>query len=377
MHDFYKCEAPKKLRVGFTEAHGMAHELSKFPPSGVEYSFLQPIKASHRVLKSPIKGYFGHYETADHELIEAVLSPIFTKNRWLYSLANFHEAMAFNFFGIPLPRAVRFAFIRSLLMRDNFIKLIFWSQAGKDTLREYGCADDAELLKKTAVVYPAVRRVSDSLINFNKEEVNLLFSGDFFRKGGVNVLDSFEALQKRFTKIKLLLCCDETIDFNTTNTDLKNYALKKIYDNKSVIMMGRVKRDKYINDVLPVTDIYLLPTYAETFGFAVLEAMAYGIPVVSTNIAALPEMVKDKYSGLMVDVSNYDCERMFKGYVVNDIPSLFRDTVTCGLTSSLSELIASADMREFMGRNGLAIARKKFSFEERNSQMLKIYRDAV
>ena len=72
-------EAQKKqgsgcIRVALTEKHGMAVELSKFPPSGVEYSFIDPIPCKQRIVRSPIKGYLGHYSSNDHDLIEAILS---------------------------------------------------------------------------------------------------------------------------------------------------------------------------------------------------------------------------------------------------------------------------------------------------------------
>jgi glycosyltransferase involved in cell wall biosynthesis len=366
-----------RLLVGFTEAHGMAKELCNSPPVGVQYSFLKPLEASNRLLRSPIKGYFRHYEAENHDLIEAVLSPIFTKSRWVYSLANFHEAMAFNLMGIPLPRSIRFAFIKHLMMKDNFKKLIFWSQAGKDTLQEYCCVSDEDLLKKVAVVYPSIREVPDNLVKYNDDDVHLLFTGDFFRKGGVNVIDAFEMAQKDFPTIKLILCCDEKIDFNTQNVALKHEYLRKIDVNKGIISRGRISRDELLNEVLPRADIYLLPTYVEAFGFAILEAMAYGIPVISTNHFAIPEMIENNISGYLIDTSMFDCDKMFNGYVVNEIPIDFRIHVTDKLYDYICILIKSVELRAQLGKAALKIARTKFSFEERNTKMLDIYQEAV
>jgi glycosyltransferase involved in cell wall biosynthesis len=365
------------FRIGFTEAHGMAKELCISPPTGVEYSFLIPLKASSSFLRSPIKGFFGRYETRNHDLIEAVLSPIFTNNRWIYSLANFHEAMAFNFLGIPLPRTTRFALIKHLLFRDNFKKLIFWSQAGKNTLQEYLSDNDWHLFKKVAVVYPAIREVPDNLVKYNNNDVHILFTGDFFRKGGVNVIDAFEMAQKIFPNIKLILCCNEKIDFNTQNDSLKREYLRKIDGNKGIIIRGRIPRDELLYEVLPRTDIYLLPTYVEAFGFAILEAMAYGIPVISTNHFAIPEMIEHNVSGYLIDTSKFDCDKLFKGYVVNQLPDDFRNHVTDNLYVYLIRLIESADERTRIGLAGLQTARTKFSFKERNTKMLEIYTNAL
>jgi glycosyltransferase involved in cell wall biosynthesis len=365
------------FRVGLTERHGMAKEYSQFPPFGVVYSFLNPITSSSRILRSPIKGYFSHYESEQHDLIEAILSPIFTKNSWVYSLANFQEAMAFNLCGCPLPRAFRLAYMKHLILKDNFKKLIFWSEAGKSTIRTYGGVSDERILNKVAVVYPAIRKVSENLINYSNKDVNIFFSGDFFRKGGVNVIDAFERAKNIYPGIQLTLCCDEKSDFNTSNTELRNEYLKKIHNIGGITNRGRIPRDELINTILPQTDIYLLPTYAEAFGYAILEAMAYGIPVISTNLFAIPEMIQHNTTGFLIDVSEYDCEQLFKGYFVNDIPDDFNNYVTEELYKYLCLLIDSAELREKFGNAGLETARSKFSFEERNLKMISIYREAL
>ena len=94
------------IKIGLTEPHGMVKEYSQFPPEGVEYSFLSAKKNASKILRSPMKCHFKQFESNQHDLIEATLGPIFTKNDWIYSIANFQEAMAFNFCGLPLPRSV-------------------------------------------------------------------------------------------------------------------------------------------------------------------------------------------------------------------------------------------------------------------------------
>ena len=180
------------IRVGFTEAHGMARELSLFPPAGVRYSFLTPSGPGPRSIRSPIKGYMRRYEAGEHDLIEAIISPAITKDRWIYSCENLQAAAAFNLLGCPLPRPFRIAFLESLFRRENFKKIIFWSHAGKETLHSYGRIRDEGILGKATVVYPAIREVPDHLVRFHdREDIVLLFSGDFFRKGGVNVVNAF------------------------------------------------------------------------------------------------------------------------------------------------------------------------------------------
>jgi glycosyltransferase involved in cell wall biosynthesis len=365
------------IRIALTEQHGVAMEYSRFPPDGIEYEFIRPLPSTYRAIRSPIKGYLGRYATKEHHLIEAVMSPILTKNKWIYYLENMEAAAAFSLIGCPLPKAIRIAFIKRLVLKDNCKKLIFWSNAGKETLRTYGKINDTRTLRKVAVVYPGIREVSDDHVRFNSNDnINLLFSGDFFRKGGVNVIDTFERAQRIFPNIRLRLCCDEQLDFNTKNISLRNEYLNKIKRNAGIIP-GRTPRSDIINNILPKTDIYLLPTYVEAFGYAILEAMAYGIPVIATNHFAIPEMVEHNRSGFLIDTSGYDCDRLFRGYVVKDVPRDFREHVTDELFKYMCRLIESPNLRETFGRAGLDTARTKFSFRERNMKMSRIYREAL
>lgn len=367
---------PRTIKVGFTEAHGMPAEQFHYPPEGVEFSFLQRLTPGSRVLQSPIKGFMSEFNFADCDIIESVISPVATALPWVYSLACYQEPLAFSFFGLPSPKPIRSLYMERLLRRDNCKKLVFWSQAGLNTLHSYGKVTDSKILQKSVVVYPAVREIDAAAQHKDSDSISILFSGDFFRKGGANVIDAFEQLQKSYSNIQLRLCCDEKIDFNTSNTALKEKYLNKIRSNKNIVF-GRVPREVMIGSILPATDIYLLPTYTEAFGFAILEAMAFGIPVISTNYMAIPEIIEAGETGFMIDIEKFDTENMFKGYVVDNIPEEFNRYMTQQLHNYLGQLIDSAALRQNLGVASIEVARTKFSFSRRNQQMRAIYEEAL
>ncbi|MFM7667867.1 MAG: N-acetyl-alpha-D-glucosaminyl L-malate synthase BshA [Bacteroidota bacterium] len=70
-----------------------------------------------------------------------------------------------------------------------------------------------------------------------------------------------------------------------------------------VIFFGKV-RDT--NHILPIADLFLLPSETESFGLAALEAMAVGVPVVSSNTGGIPEVNLHNYSGYLSDVGNIE-----------------------------------------------------------------------
>ena len=68
-----------------------------------------------------------------------------------------------------------------------------------------------------------------------------------------------------------------------------------------------------IDKILCYSDLFLLPSETESFGLAALEAMACGVPVISSNSGGLPEVNIEGYSGYLSDVG--DIEAMSKNAV--------------------------------------------------------------
>ena len=61
-----------------------------------------------------------------------------------------------------------------------------------------------------------------------------------------------------------------------------------------------------IDKILSYTDLFLLPSETESFGLAALEAMAWGVPVISSNSGGLPEVNFEGVSGFLSNVGNTD-----------------------------------------------------------------------
>jgi len=61
-----------------------------------------------------------------------------------------------------------------------------------------------------------------------------------------------------------------------------------------------------IDKILSYTDLFLLPSETESFGLAALEAMAWSVPVISSNSGGLPEVNFDGISGYLSQVGNTD-----------------------------------------------------------------------
>lgn len=76
---------------------------------------------------------------------------------------------------------------------------------------------------------------------------------------------------------------------------------------ENVIFLG--KQDS-LNEILPIADVFLIPSQSESFGLAALEAMGCGVPVVSSSVGGLPELVHHNETGYVAELG--DIDRMAK-----------------------------------------------------------------
>lgn len=82
-----------------------------------------------------------------------------------------------------------------------------------------------------------------------------------------------------------------------------------------VVFIGKVRETQ---EVLEISDLFVLPSETESFGLAALEAMAMGVPVISSNTGGIPEVNINGETGFMSDVG--DVEDMAKNaiYILED-----------------------------------------------------------
>lgn len=137
--------------------------------------------------------------------------------------------------------------------------------------------------------------------NDNEKPINkvpkILYLSNLIKsKGILDFLDSLEILAHK------------NIDFNVSivgeEADLTKQELNLLIDkkniSKSVMYLGS-KYEKEKNTFFLQSDIFVFPTKNDIFGLVNIEAMKFGLPVVSTNEGAISEIIDDGITGFIVD----------------------------------------------------------------------------
>jgi N-acetyl-alpha-D-glucosaminyl L-malate synthase BshA len=73
-----------------------------------------------------------------------------------------------------------------------------------------------------------------------------------------------------------------------------------------------------IEEILSVSDLFLMPSQSESFGLAALEAMACKVPVISTNAGGLPELNVEGVTGFLRDIGDVDGMAEKAIYILED-----------------------------------------------------------
>lgn len=111
-----------------------------------------------------------------------------------------------------------------------------------------------------------------------------------------DVIEIFDGIQKQIPS-KLIIIGDGP-DRNSCESLCEKKGL-----TEKVKFLGNSNE---VDKVLCFSDLFLLPSEKESFGLAALEAMACGVPVISSNAGGLPEVNKDGVSGFLSDVGNVE-----------------------------------------------------------------------
>lgn len=177
--------------------------------------------------------------------------------------------------------------------------------------------------------------------------VNILFVGRFLREKGIfELMEAVKLMRARGVPFRLRMCGDLDPG-NRSSVSAEQLAAWKQAD--LIDWSGRVDD---VREELAKSDIVVLPSYREGTPRSLLEAMAVGRPLVTTDVPGCRNVVRDKVNGLLIPSR--------KPYE---------------LANALTKLVENKSMRLSMGRISRQMAQERFDERDVIKQTLDVYRD--
>ncbi|MCH5248434.1 MAG: glycosyltransferase family 4 protein [Lachnospiraceae bacterium] len=173
------------------------------------------------------------------------------------------------------------------------------------------------------------------------DDHNLLFLGRLCKEKGImELLDAISIASQKYPDIRLYLGGIWEDD------DLKNKAAAL---KKHVKYLGWID-DKKKERCMEKCSVFVLPTYFEGQPISLLEAMAKGMTVVSTEVGGIPQIVTTGQDGVLIPPKD-----------------------TQALAEGICELLDDADTKKRLGINARARATQSYNMRERVNELVAIY----
>jgi len=267
----------------------------------------------------------------------------------------------------------------SFLIKKRCKKILPYSEATRSAF-EYGLGRYYEKIQdKIEVLYPAIDAQAH-LKNYprtkNRKSFHILFiSRHFFDDGGRELVEACKILSQKY---------DISADIITNPPPhhqqiFENY-IKRIDPDIVKVYTRSFSREILFRDYYSQSDLFVLPSYIHFFGYVLLEAMLYQLPVITTDVYAMPEIVENGKNGFIIHapISCFSKENLKPSSKVK----LYREelmkkdlsSVVDALVLRIEDLINDRKTCKMMGDASYQLVTKgKFSTEFRNRQLKSIY----
>lgn len=169
-----------------------------------------------------------------------------------------------------------------------------------------------------------------------------------FKKGLDILIEAFNRVLQEHSDVHLVLAGPDDDGYGL---DVKQWIMERGLDDRTTftgMLQGKLKLG-----LLRDAAVFVLPSYTENFGIAVVEAMACGLPVVISNKVNIWREVETGSAGFVTDA------------VVEPFASM------------LSHVLSDDGLREQLGNNGRSLVAEKFNWKTIASEMESIYSDII
>jgi len=203
---------------------------------------------------------------------------------------------------------------------------------------------------------PDVRKAMRSEFGLNEDDIVVLFAGRIVQEKGVKeLIEAFTLMKEELNNDALKLVLAGDIRKSNDPGDKKAVYGKQIQD------LVRGKKDILLTDTIPpirmpdfyaIGDFFVLPAiWNDPFPTVLVEAAAAGLPIVTTNMGGIPEFVRDKVNGIVLEDARN----------ISD------------LSRKISLLFKNPELAGNIARNARGAVEYSFSWERVTDDLEKLY----
>lgn len=214
-------------------------------------------------------------------------------------------------------------------------RVIVLSQSWQEWIKQYLRID-----KNIVVIFNPCQKVNKTK---SKNEKVVLYAGALNkRKGYVDLINAFASLAYKYPDWKLVVAGSGEIDNGRT-------LARKLKIENQILFPGWITGEEK-DRLFSKASVFCLPSYAEGFPTAILDACSYGIPFITTPVGGIPDIVVDGENGLLFNPG--DVEQ---------------------LKEKLQLLIANEELRQNLGLAAKGLAYTVFGSEKINKDIESLY----
>lgn len=194
--------------------------------------------------------------------------------------------------------------IKTLRKADVLIAL---SESWKKWFTEIGVNENQIIVLHNITAYPQIEKSTRNV----GAPIRFLFMGEIgLRKGVFDIIRALaENKEELYGKVEFRIGGNKNEE--KLLTAIKHNGLENI-----VSFEGFVTGDKKV-ELLNWADIYILPSFNEGLPISILEAMSYSMPIISTPVGGIPEVVDEKNGIIVTPGNDEEIYKAIKFYIEN------------------------------------------------------------
>jgi len=255
-----------------------------------DYSKARKLRMSWRQ-KLPLLNIKMRPRGIPQDAVVYVWGALIVSGSFIVDLDNPWSLVGYNLRAMPFYRLL----IKSVLLSDRCVDIRCMSEACQKSLRKlFG----EGVFEKSNVYYPYMEQSIKAIEVQESEMCRFLFIGTQFEiKGGEALLRAFKKVYEQNKNSRLDIITHLPGQFSTLAGDCDGVHIHE----------ACFTRNEIHSKFMTKADVLIHPTYVDSFGMVVLEALSYGMAIIATDVYAIPEMVQDGVNGNLISapISNW------------------------------------------------------------------------